>query len=429
MDTPLFQPIPGMADLAAPEVFLWQHLEEQARRILPLYGFSEIRTPALEYTPVFTRALGETTDVVQKEMYTFADRGGRSLTLRPEGTAGVIRYAAGQGAAADGARLYYVGPMFRCERPQAGRKRQFHQLGVEAFGEPNPAADVEVIALQQQLFQSWGLRDFTIDVNTRGLPEDRPAVAQGLADAVRPHLGALCEDCRRRFDTNILRLLDCKQETCQHVVGALPDMTTFMSPPSRAYLDEVVRLLQQLNLPARVNPRLVRGLDYYIHTVWEIRHPALGAQDALAGGGRYRITLGEKHFDGVGFAAGLERTVMAVRHDQPDRLAAVQPAAPVWLVALGAAARDANLQFAQELRQRNCACGLDLGDRSMKAQMRAANRAGAAWAVIRGDRELAAGTAALKNLKDGQQTELKLEDVVAKLLTAQNGAPMAPAPG
>ncbi|MCX6996029.1 MAG: histidine--tRNA ligase [Kiritimatiellaeota bacterium] len=425
----MFQPIPGMADLAAPEVLLWQRLEEQARRIMPLYGFTEIRTPALEYTPVFTRALGETTDVVQKEMYTLADRGGRSLTLRPEGTAGVIRYAAGQGAAADGARLYYVGPMFRCERPQAGRKRQFHQLGVEALGEPNPAADVEVIALQQHLFQSWGLRDFTIDVNTRGLPDDRPAVAQGLAAAVRPQLDALCADCRRRFDTNILRLLDCKQESCRQVIAALPDMATFMSAPARAYLDEVVRLLAQLHLPARVNPRLVRGLDYYIHTVWEIRHPALGAQDALSGGGRYRITQGEKNFDGVGFAAGLERAVMAVQHDQPGWLAAIQPDAPVSLVALGAAARDANLQLAQELRQRGCACGLDLGDRSLKAQMRAANRAGSAWAVIRGERELAAGAAALKDLRDGQQTELKLEDVVAKLIAATGPTRVAPAPG
>ena len=415
MDTPLFQPIPGMVDLTAPEVLLWQHLEEQARQLLPLYGFSEIRTPALEYTPVFTRSLGETTDVVQKEMYTFADRGGRSLTLRPEGTAGVIRYAAGQGAAAEGARLYYLGPMFRCERPQAGRKRQFHQLGVESFGEPNPAADVEVIALQQHLFQSWGLHAFTIDINTRGLPEDRPAVTAGLAAAARPHLDALCADCRRRFDTNIFRLLDCKQAACRQVVDTLPDPASFMSAPSRAYLAEVVRLLQGLNLPVRVNPRLVRGLDYYIHTVWEIRHPALGAQDALSGGGRYRVTLDTKPFDGVGFAAGLERAVMAVQHDQPDRLAALQPPRPVWLVALGPAAREANLRLAQELRQGGCACGMDLGDRSLKAQLRAANRVGAAWAVLRGDRELAAGTATLKNLQDGTQVELPLADVVTKL--------------
>jgi len=427
MDAPSFQPIPGMADLTAPEVRLWQRLEEQARGLLPLYGCSEIRTPALEYTAVFTRALGETTDVVQKEMYTFTDRGGRSLTLRPEGTAGVIRHAAAHGAAAAGARLFYLGPMFRSERPQAGRKRQFHQLGVEAFGEPHPAADVEIIALQQHLFRQWGLRDFTLDLNTRGRPEDRAAVAAGLAAAARPHLDALCDDCRRRFDTNILRLLDCKQPGCRRIVDQLPDPAGFMGAPARAYLAEVVRLLQGLRLDVHVNPRLVRGLDYYLHTVWEIRHPALGAQDALSGGGRYRVTMGGAVVDGVGFAAGLERAVTAVQHDQPDWAAAVQPPAPVWLVALGPAAQEANLQLAQALRQRGCACGLDLGGRSLKAQLRAANRAGAAWAVLRGDRELAAGTAALKNLQDGSQVVRPLEDVVAQL-TAPAG-PSAPAPG
>jgi len=414
MDTSAFQPIQGMTDLAVPEVSLWQRLEADARRTLALYGFTEVRTPVVEQTAVFTRSLGETTDVVQKEMYTFTDRGGRSLTLRPEGTAGVIRYALGLGAEADGARLYYIGPMFRCERPQAGRKRQFHQLGVEAFGVPNPVADVEVIAMQLHLLEAWGLQGFTLDLNTRGMLEDRPAVTQGLADAARPHLGALCEDCQRRFATNILRLLDCKKESCRQIVAGLPPTTQFMSADSRQYLDAVLTLLQKIGVPARLNPQLVRGLDYYVHTVWEIRHGALGAQDALSGGGRYRVTLGEKTFDGVGFAIGLERAIMAVQHDQPEA-ATLATATPVWLVSMGPAALAANLDLAQTLRRAGRACGLDLATRSMKAQMRAANKAGAATVLIRGDQELEQGTIMLKNMADGSQQAVPLADLTARL--------------
>ena len=414
MDSSAFQPIQGMSDLAAPEIFLWQRLEQTAREVMRLYGFCEVRTPVLEYTHLFTRSLGDTTDVVQKEMYTLADRGGRSLTLRPEGTAGVIRHISGLGADGDAARLYYIGPMFRSERPQAGRKRQFHQLGVEALGEPNPAADVEVIALQLQLLEAWGLHGHTLDINTRGLPEDRVVVAQGLTEAARPHLPALCEDCRRRFETNILRLLDCKNESCRQIVASLPPTTQFMSEVSRKYLDDVMRLLAQVGIAAQVNPRLVRGLDYYVHTVWEIRHPALGAQDALAGGGRYQVALGPKNFNGVGFAIGLERAVMAVQTDSPQAAQAV-PQTVAWLVSLGAAALEANLQFLQQLRRAGIACGMELGARSMKAQMRAANKSGAAWVVIRGDNELAAGTAALKNLADGTQQELPLSEIVNRL--------------
>jgi histidyl-tRNA synthetase len=347
-------------------------------------------------------------------MYTFADRGGRSLTLRPEGTASVIRHVAGLGAEGDDARLYYVGPMFRSERPQAGRKRQFHQLGVEAFGAPNPAADAEVIALQLRLFEAWGLSGHTLDLNTRGMPEDRAAVTQGLADAARPHLGALCEDCQRRFETNILRLLDCKKESCQQIVANFPPTTQFMGEASRKYLDDVLRLLGKLGINAKVNPRLVRGLDYYVHTVWEIRHGALGAQDALAGGGRYQVALGDKTFQGVGFAIGLERAIMAVQQDNPA-LAAAAPQTGAWLVALGDIAREANLQLAKQFRCAGIACGMELGARSMKAQMRAANRSGAKWVVIRGDNELAAGTAALKNLADGAQQDVPLADLEARL--------------
>ena len=411
------QPLPGMSDLASPEIALWQQLESKAREILALYNFEEVRTPILESTSLFTRSLGDTTDVVQKEMYSLEDRGGRSMTLRPEGTAGVMRYIAGLGPEGADARVYYLGPMFRAERPQAGRRRQFHQLGVEALGAPNPAADAEVIALQQQLFTGWGLRQCEIEINTRGLPEDRAAVTAGLAKALEPRLGELCEDCRRRVATNILRVLDCKQETCRRIVDDLPLMTDFMSEPSRKYLDEVLRMLALLDINAHLNPRLVRGLDYYVHTVWETRHAALGAQDAISGGGRYRIDVGDAAIEGVGFAMGLERVVTALQHDQPA--GETQAGRPVaWIVSQGQRAFEENLMLAQMLRQRGVRCGLGLGQRSLKAQMREANRVSAAFAVIRGDLEMEKGVLVLKNMKDGAQEELDMPALVERLVAA-----------
>ncbi|MBU1909195.1 MAG: histidine--tRNA ligase, partial [Verrucomicrobia bacterium] len=316
MTVPSFQPLQGMSDLAAPEIYLWQEVEETARRILALYHVGEVRTPILEPTGLFVRSLGEGTDVVQKEMYTFEDRGGRQVSLRPEGTAGVIRFLAGQGDEAAGARVYYLGPMFRAERPQAGRRRQFHQLGVELIGPPNPAQDVEAVAMQQHLLNAWGLHGARIEINTRGLPDEQDAVSAGIRRALEPDAGRLCEDCRRRLLTNVLRVLDCKQEGCRALVDKLPPVTDFMGQESRAYLEEVKRLLALMELPVEINPRLVRGLDYYLHTIWEIKHPALGAQDALSGGGRYRIEWEGAVVEGVGFAAGLERILTALQQEK-----------------------------------------------------------------------------------------------------------------
>ncbi len=406
-----------MSDLSLPEIAVWQAIEEQARRIFRLYGFSEVRTPIVEHTALFTRSLGDTTDVVQKEMYTFEDRGGRQLSLRPEGTAGVIRYVAGQGAEALESRLYYLGPMFRSERPQAGRRRQFHQVGVEALGAPNPAADAEIIALQQHLFSAWGLKDCRVEINTRGLPEDRKAVTEGLAKALAPHRKSLCEDCQRRYETNILRILDCKQPGCGKIASQLPPVSSFMGKESSGYLEEVVRLLKLLGIPAQVNPRLVRGLDYYIHTVWEVRHSALGAQDAISGGGRYRIDLGGKSLDGVGFAIGLERVVTALQAVKPEGLGKTEPPL-AWIISQSEKAVEQNLVLVQALRLRGVRCGMDAGSRSVKAQMREANRSGAPYAVIRGELELEKGLLILKNMKDGTQEELEMPALVERLVAA-----------
>ncbi len=405
------QPLPGMSDLCAPEVFLWQRIEDAARRVFHRYGFTEVRTPLLERLSVFTRAIGEGTDVVQKEMYTLQDRGGREIALRPEGTAGVLRFAADGGPERAEARLYYLGPMFRAERPQAGRKRQFHQIGAEALGPPAPAADAECIALQLHVLRECGLDGFALQVNTRGLPEERAAVSAGLRAALQPRAHELCEDCRRRLETNPLRTLDCKQDGCRAIVAALPPVSSFMGEASRAYLDETMRLLDRLEIPARINPLLVRGLDYYIHTVWELTHPALGAQDALAGGGRYRIEVGGRALDGVGFAIGMERLALALQAAgvTPDA-AAARPR--VWLAAAGAAQTSDLLVLLQALRKRGVSAGMDLSGRSMKAQMRAANRAGAPWVVIRGEAEASKGVYLLKDMAGGAQREMGLAELL-----------------
>ena len=408
------QPIQGMSDLAAPEVCLWQEVEACARRVLDLYGFEEIRTPVLERTKVFQRSLGDTTDVVQKEMYTFEDRGRRSLTLRPEGTAGVMRHLSGRGPEAQEARLFYWGPMFRSERPQAGRRRQFHQLGVEAMGAPNPVADAEVLALQVHLLSEWGLTGSTVEINTRGTFDDRKAVLEGLREALRPNLSALGEDDRRRFDENVLRVLDSKDPAAQEIVANLPPVTDFMAAESRQYLDEVLRWLKVYNIDVKVNPRLVRGLDYYAHTVWEITHPALGAQDALAGGGRYQISLAGKTLEGVGFAMGIERVLGALQKVRGDDVGGeVRPL--VWLASQGEAAFAENLVLLQTLRQRGIRARMDLSGRSLKAQMRAANRADATVVIVRGEQEIENGLFQVKDMASSTQEELTMPEVLERL--------------
>ena len=249
---------------------------------------------------------------VTKEMYSLEDRGGRKLSLRPEGTAGSVRYIASGAEETANARIYYMAPMFRCERPQAGRKRQFHQIGLEAAGAPNPLADAEVIALQINLLSAWGLEGAKIRLNTIGLPEERAAVLEGLREAIRPRLSELPEDAQQRFETNVLRLLDSKDPVVQDVIKDVPSVTELLSDESRAYLDTVVETLRGLEIDVEIDTSLVRGLDYYVHTVWEVVHGGLGAQNALSGGGRYRIQIGNKTIDGVGFAMGVERMIAAL---------------------------------------------------------------------------------------------------------------------
>ena len=409
------EPLPGTSDLWEPDVTAWRELEDTARDIFGRYGYTELRTPIFERTEVFVRNLGDQTDVVQKEMYTFNDRGGRSLTLRPEGTASVMRAVANRGlATGEECRVLYMGPMFRGERPAAGRRRQFHQIGCEAVGCDSPWMDAEVIAMYTHFLKALGIEGSRVMVNSRGLPADRPAIAQALQDYFRPHLDEMCEDCRRRFDSNVWRILDCKQPACHALAEGAPKIVDMLSPDSRAFFDRVCDGLAALDVQFELAPRLVRGLDYYVHTVFEITHNALGGQDAVAGGGRYQITLPGSNtpIEGIGFATGMERLLMireALGHKPAE-----QPAADTYIVALGGNdVISAGLKLAGQLRAQGLGGRVhaDFTGRSMKAQMRAANRSGAARVLIIGENELASGSVVCKDMAGGTQETLPLAQV------------------
>jgi histidyl-tRNA synthetase len=393
----------------------WRELEAVARDVFNRYGYSELRTPIFERTDVFVRNLGNETDVVQKEMYTFKDRGGRSLTLRPEGTAGVMRAIANRGLnTGEEARVFYMGPMFRGERPAAGRRRQFHQVGCEAVGCLSPWMDAEVIAMLVHFAESLGLEKPKVLVNSRGVPEDRPAVAAALKEYYAPYVDKMCEDCRRRYETNIWRMLDCKIPECHEIALGAPRITDLLGEESRTFFNQVCEGLTSLGIEFEIAPRLVRGLDYYVHTVFELQHPALGSDDAVAGGGRYRITLPGSNtpIEGVGFAAGCERLLMCRAalgrsHEQV-------PAADTFIVAMGEAAVASGLALAGELRRAGVGGRVhaDFTGRSMKAQMRAANNSGASIVMILGDNELEQGIVACKNMKEGTQDTVKRDEIV-----------------
>ncbi len=412
----LTEPLPGTSDLWEPEVQEWRQLEKTAREVFGRYGYTELRTPIFERTEVFVRNLGNETDVVQKEMYTFQDRGGRSLTLRPEGTAGVMRAIANHSLApGDECRVFYMGPMFRGERPAAGRRRQFHQVGCEAVGINSPWMDAEVIAMMYHFLEELGLPGAKVRLNSRGLPEDRPAIAEALREYFRPHLPQMCPDCQRRFETNVWRMLDCKIPACHEIAVGAPKITDLLGEESKNFFQQLCAGLDAMGVAYELDPRLVRGLDYYVHTVFEFTHTALGSDDALAGGGRYQITLPGSNtpINGVGFAAGMERLLIAragMGITPPE-----QAAANTCILALGESAIPAGLRLAGELRQAGIGGRVhtDFTNRSMKAQMRTANKLGAKLVLILGENELAQGVVACKNMSTSTQETISREQLFA----------------
>jgi histidyl-tRNA synthetase len=411
------KPIKGMSDLFSPEVEVWQTLESRARDVMARFDFHEVRTPIVEPVEVYMHSLGDSSEIVEKQMYAFETRGGKQVCLRPEGTAGVMRFVAGHLQEMQDARLYYTGPMFRAERPQAGRRRQFHQFGVEALGAPAPWLDAEVIALQADLFAAWELGEVSFQLNTRGRLEDFPAVLKGLREQLLPQREELCEECQRRLESNVLRILDCKHPVCGERVRSLPPITQWMSEESVAYFEEVRRALDTLGVAYTVNPLLVRGLDYYQHTIWEVTSDALGAQDAVSGGGRYQMQAGGAAIEGVGFGIGMERVVLALSDEVKNRFA--EDTSPlISLVYLDDRSREDQFLRLQSLRSDGYRVRMDMSGRSLKAQMKAAGRQGARFTVVVGEAEVDGGLVQLKDMESGEQQALPAGELPAALAKA-----------
>ena len=408
-----YKPLQGMSDIFGNDAHLFREIENTAHRVFNNYGYSEVRTPILEKSDIFLHTLGGTSDIVQKEMYNFQDRGGRSIVLRPEGTAGVVRFLASKGETGLNDKVYYLGPMFRCERPQAGRKRQFHQIGVEQTSNPNPLIDAEVIALQYELLHQWGVENVRIKINSLGSLDDQVNIRLGLLKSLEPYQNNLTKEEIERIHKNVLRFLDSKDEKYRKIINELPSIQSFMSDESKEYLEKVINILKSLDVEVECDQNLVRGLDYYNHTVWEITHDSLGSQNALAGGGRYTINIGKRKIDGVGFAMGVERILSAKQNAKNDINNEVKQG--YWIISLGSTAILENMKLARLLRNLGAKVGMDLEEKSMKSQLRRADRFNASKVIIRGDNELNNDIVIIKDLDNHSQEELPLENFIESI--------------
>ena len=408
----MIRSIKGIKDILPSHSPKWQILESRAHELARRFGFMEIRIPIFEQTELFSRSIGGATDIVEKEMYTFPDRDGTSLTLRPEGTAGVVRAFLEHSLANQftSRKLYYIGPMFRHERPQAGRFRQFQQFGVEAFGSKDPLMDVEIITLLWQYFSLLGLQDLTLHINSIGTLDDRREYLGHLRDFLLPHLSQLCGNCRRRIDTNPLRILDCKVPHCRSLTDKAPALIDHLSPPSASHFREVLQNLSQLKIPYTIDHRLVRGLDYYSMTTFEVTSPALGAQNTIGAGGRYDglvEMLGGPSTPAVGFAIGLDRVSLVL----PEH--AILPPSPlVFVAAFGEDGQGAGVKLLQEIRNAGITADTDYRASTLKTLLRSADRLSASITVILGDTESKKGTVILRDMLSKKQEEIPISTVI-----------------
>ncbi len=405
----------GTNDILPGEVEKWQYVEKLTREVCRKYGYGELRTPIFEHTELFSRGVGEATDIVEKEMYTFTDRGERSLTLRPENTAATVRaYLENKlQALPQPVKLYYMGPMFRYDRPQAGRFRQFHQFGVEAFGSHNPSMDAEVIAMAMDIYQRIGLRDLELHINSVGCPQCRPGLRQRLQEHFRPQLEKLCPNCQGRFERNPLRILDCKNETCQDIGRQAPTTLDVLCDECNTHFNLVKNYLDAVGVRYIINNRLVRGLDYYTHTAFEIMAQDIGAQSSIGGGGRYNGLMeacGGPATPGIGFALGLERILLTAERQGITFPVSRGPAA--FVATVGTEVEKQAFSLLQSLRQQGIAAEKDYLARSLKAQMKYAGKLGARWVVILGEEELSRGVAVVRDMQAGEQQEVKLAELV-----------------
>lgn len=405
----------GTNDILPPLSLKWQYIEEKARDLMARYNYQEIRTPIFEYTELFQRGIGETTDVVEKEMYTFTDKSGRSITLRPEGTAGIVRaylenklYGQMQPL-----KLYYIGPMFRYERPQAGRFRQFHQFGVEAFGSNDPALDAEVIVLGVNYLKELGLENLDIYINSIGCPDCRKEYFKDLQEYFNQYRQELCEDCQSRIDRNPMRVLDCKVDNSKEIISNAPSILDYLCADCQEHFARVKDYLSVLGLDYTIDARMVRGLDYYTNTVFEIKYSGLGAQDTILAGGRYNglaEEIGGKSIPGIGFAAGMERLLLTLEKEKVDLPESSE--LDIYLVTIGEEARKEAIKLLYQLRNKGYRVETDYLERGMKSQLKAADRLMVKYAIILGDDELAQGKAIIKNMQTGEQEEIALEKIL-----------------
>jgi histidyl-tRNA synthetase len=404
----------GVKDILPGEIEKWQWVESITHSVFTNFGFKEIRVPIFEYTKLFSRGIGETTDIVEKEMYTFEDKGGEMITLRPEGTASVARaYVENKLYNPPSlTKLYYIGPMFRYERPQAGRFRQFYQIGVEAMGSQSPSVDAEVICMVNELFKRLGLKNTELQINSLGCPKCRPQYRELLKKSGREKFDELCNNCQQRLDRNPLRLLDCKVKTCSEIAQGLPKTAEHLCEKCDQEFNLVKELLKSTDTDYTVNFKLVRGLDYYSKTAFEIVSSDLGAQSAVCGGGRYDQLVEE--FDGpatpcFGFAIGLDRLVSLISTDDNPE---VFQKPDLFIVALGEAAEKETFKIAQNLRKQRVWVDRGYESTSMKSQMRKADKSGANFVLILGENELNSGKCPLKNMSNGEQNDISLDTLL-----------------
>jgi histidyl-tRNA synthetase len=405
----------GTYDILPEDSYKWQYLQNQFRTVAQSYGYREIVTPIFEQSSLFERSVGDSSDIVQKEMYKFKDRKGREFALRPEGTASVVRsYVENNlGLQESGNRLFYLGAMFRYDRPQKGRHRQFYQYGVENFGSDHPYTDAEVIALGYSFLQKLGLADFTLEINSVGSRECSMDYDKALSEYFMPYYEELCPDCRSRLKKNPKRLLDCKVQNCREIAAHAPSMLEYLDEECSQHFIEVQKYLQLMEIPFRINPRIVRGLDYYSKTAFEFLNNNLGTQNALCGGGRYDYLveeIGGKAAAGIGLAGGFERLLLSLEAENLPLGTQLKP--QIFFVSIGEAAENITVPIIQKLRASGIACGYEIDKKSMKAQMKAADKSGSVFSVVIGDDEIAKGTVSIKNMKNGEQKILNVSELL-----------------
>lgn len=410
--------IRGTKDILPVDSPGWRRVEEASRLVCKRFAYHEIRTPVMEETALFGMTIGEDTDIVKKEMFSFLDRGERNISLRPEGTAPIIRsYLENNFDKTEPfQKLYYIGPMFRAERPQAGRFRQFHQIGAEAIGSLNPALDAEVIRMMAAILEAVGVKDYQIKINNLGCRDDKKRLSKMLKTIFDSQQKAsLCDDCRRRLETNPLRVLDCKNPDCKTVVHSAFKGVEFLCDDCKKHFDEVLEYLKALNIKYTIDPYIVRGLDYYTRTVFEVSHKALGAQDAIGAGGRYDnliSDMGGPQIGACGFALGVERVMMALEAASGGGESIRKDSVDVFIAAIGKAAHLRASAILDGMRAAGIAADIDYEDRSLKAQMRAADKIGARFVVIIGEDELAKGEAAIRDMQTKEQVNIALDNIV-----------------